>query len=115
MRCRHDRARLHHKMYAHKTLVRNWLTPTHDRRQPATVTTVHVVTCISCISQRVRSTAGLTLAQVSAWMSMWLGSHSGHWSVIWTTIERAHWRSGLQEPHLDLRAAVQHKDVDTVA
>ncbi len=30
-----------------------------------------------------------TLAQVSAWMSKWSGSHSGHWSVIWTTMERS--------------------------
>ena len=29
-----------------------------------------------------------TLAQVSAWTSRWSGSHCGHWSVIWMTIER---------------------------
>ena len=51
-----------------------------------------------------------TLAQVSAWMSMWLGSHSGHWSVIWTTIERP-LGSGLQEPGLS-PSCIQHKDVD---
>ena len=41
----------------------------------------------------------LTLAQVSAWMSQWLGPHSGHWSVIWTTMERP-LGSGLHEPGL---------------
>ncbi len=51
-----------------------------------------------------------TFAQVSAWMSMWLGPHSGHWSVIWTTIERP-LGSGLQDPGLS-PSCRRHKSVE---